>query len=589
MNAVLDNFDLVLKAFGYTVFLFLVSAVLSLLLGTLLAAMRVGPVVRAARSSATGYVTLVRNTPLVMIFLFFQLGAGKIFDWLRFSWVDVHIGTFDFTSFFSAAVAALSLYTAAFICEAIRAGVNAVPLGQAEAARAIGLPFTGVMTQVVLPQAVRASVPPLASTLIALLKNTSVAGVFGVIEAVGRMKGFTNDYADQRWGIFIAFALGYIILVELVSARRRPARAPMEGGLTMSAGVLFDSPGPATRARHRTYSIVAGVALLAVDRLRALPPAGRPGSSSTTSGSRSSRRATSRRSWSTACSSPSRWPSAPSSARVVFGVVFGVGKLSEHRWLRWPCWLVVEFFRAVPVIMLMIFFFYAIFGGMDPLSRRTYWSVVIALTLYNGAVLAEVFRAGINAVPKGQAEAAYAIGMRKTQVMTVVLLPQAVKIMIPAIISQMVVALKDTSLGYAVAGPGPHPDREADLPDLRQPRADDHRDHRDLRHRQPAADGAGDVAAAQVRRGEAGAAGRDGRRADRPGGAGPQGRHRWRRALASGPGRDPEPDLALDHDGAVGADAAHADRQVVPLTDLGVHCSGSVSAMQVTSESALAV
>ena len=217
MNAVLDNLDLVLKAFGYTVFLFLVSAVISLLLGTVLAAMRVGPV-SVLRIFGTGYVTLVRNTPLVMIFLFFQLGAGKIFDALRFSWVSIHIGTFDFTSFFSAGVAALSLYTAAFICEAIRAGVNAVPLGQAEAARAIGLPFTGVMSQVVLPQAVRASVPPLASTLIALLKNTSIAGVFGVIEAVGRMKGFTNDYADQRWGIFICFALGYVILVELISA-----------------------------------------------------------------------------------------------------------------------------------------------------------------------------------------------------------------------------------------------------------------------------------------------------------------------------------------------------------------------------------
>jgi len=217
VSAVLDNLDLYFKAFGYTVFLFLVSAVLALVLGTVLAAMRVGPV-SVLRTFGTAYVTLVRNTPLVMIFLFFQLGAPKIFDTLRFTWVDIHIGPYDFTSFFSAAVASLSLYTAAFICEAIRAGVNAVPLGQAEAARAIGLPFTGVMSQVVLPLAVRASVPPLASTLIALLKNTSIAGVFGVIEAVGRMKGFTNDYADQRWGIFLAFALGYIILVEVVSA-----------------------------------------------------------------------------------------------------------------------------------------------------------------------------------------------------------------------------------------------------------------------------------------------------------------------------------------------------------------------------------
>jgi len=217
VNAVLENFDLVLKAFGYTVFLFLVSAVISLVLGTLLAAFRVSPVA-VLRLFGGAYVTLIRNTPLVIIFLFFQLGAGKIFDWARFGWVDIHIGPFDFTSFFTAAVASLSLYTAAFVCEALRAGVNAVGLGQAEAARAIGLPFSGVMAQVVLPQAFRASVPPLASTFIALLKNTSVAGVFGVIEAAGRMKGFNNDYADQRWGIFLAFAIGYIILVELVSA-----------------------------------------------------------------------------------------------------------------------------------------------------------------------------------------------------------------------------------------------------------------------------------------------------------------------------------------------------------------------------------
>lgn len=221
----------------------------------------------------------------------------------------------------------------------------------------------------------------------------------------------------------------------------------------MSAGVLFDAPGPATRARHRTYSVLAGLAMVAglafvLWRL-----------------------------YDTGQLEYDKWEpfltpryieailvdgllitlqmafSAVIGA-VVFGVLFGVGKLSDHAWVRWPCWLVVEFFRAVPVIMLMIFCFYAIFGGMDELSRRTYWSVVLALTLYNGAVLAEVFRAGINAVPRGQAEAAYAIGMRKTQVMTIVLLPQAVKIMIPAIISQMVVALKDTSLGYAVAGLG---------------------------------------------------------------------------------------------------------------------------------------
>jgi glutamate transport system permease protein len=216
VTVVLDNFDLVAKAFGYTIFLFLASAVLSLVLGTLLVALRVGPISVLSKAAAV-YVTVVRNTPLVIIFLFFQLGAGKVIDALRFSWVDIHIGQFDFTSFFTAAVVSLTLYTSCFVCEALRSGVNAVPLGQAEAARAIGLPFSGVMRQIVLPQAIRASVPPLASTLIALLKNTSVAGVFGVIEAAAQMKSFTNDYASERWGIFLAFAIGYIILVEVVS------------------------------------------------------------------------------------------------------------------------------------------------------------------------------------------------------------------------------------------------------------------------------------------------------------------------------------------------------------------------------------
>jgi glutamate transport system permease protein len=216
VTVVLDNLDLVFKAFGFTIALFLVSAVFSLVLGTLLVAFRVGPISVLSKAAAV-YVTVVRNTPLVIIFLFFQLGAGKVFDALRFSWVDISIGQFDFTSFFTAAVVSLTLYTSCFVCEALRSGVNAVPLGQAEAARAIGLPFSGVMRQVVLPQAIRASVPPLASTLIALLKNTSVAGVFGVIEAAAQMKSFTNDYASERWGIFLAFAIGYIILVEIVS------------------------------------------------------------------------------------------------------------------------------------------------------------------------------------------------------------------------------------------------------------------------------------------------------------------------------------------------------------------------------------
>jgi glutamate transport system permease protein len=109
------------------------------------------------------------------------------------------------------------LYTAAFVAEALRSGVNAVPVGQAEAARSIGLPFSQSMTQVVLPQAYRAVVPPLASVLIALAKNTSLAAAFGLADATFRMKGLLNDHPADRPAIFFGFALGYIIIVEAIS------------------------------------------------------------------------------------------------------------------------------------------------------------------------------------------------------------------------------------------------------------------------------------------------------------------------------------------------------------------------------------
>ncbi|MFH7324019.1 amino acid ABC transporter permease [Aeromicrobium sp. JJY06] len=134
---------------------------------------------------------------------------------------------------------------------------------------------------------------------------------------------------------------------------------------------------------------------------------------------------------------------------LVFGMLFGIGKLSDHAWVRWPCWAIVEFFRAVPLFIL-ITYLWALYRFQIELLAP----LVIGLILYNGSVLAETFRAGINAVPKGQVEAAYALGMRKSAVMRIVQLPQAIKIMTPAIISQCIVALKDTSLGYIIVAPG---------------------------------------------------------------------------------------------------------------------------------------
>jgi glutamate transport system permease protein len=219
----------------------------------------------------------------------------------------------------------------------------------------------------------------------------------------------------------------------------------------MSASVLFDAPGPRTHSRHRLYTALGALLVLALvgavvwrlydrdqfayrlwepfvtpDFIRALSVDG--------------------------LLKTLQMAALSILFAVVFGLVLGVGKLSDHRWLRWPSWLVVEFFRAVPVLLMMYFLYQAYGVGDGGIGAS--WCVVIALPFYNGAVLAEVFRAGVLAVPSGQREAAYALGMRKSQVMNIVLLPQAIKIMLPSIISQCVVALKDTSLGFAIGAPG---------------------------------------------------------------------------------------------------------------------------------------
>ncbi|GAA1556680.1 amino acid ABC transporter permease [Kribbella hippodromi] len=136
---------------------------------------------------------------------------------------------------------------------------------------------------------------------------------------------------------------------------------------------------------------------------------------------------------------------------LVFGSVFAAARISDHKWVRTPATFVVELFRAVPLLILMFFFYY---GSLQfQLGLTPFWAVVLGLTLYNGSVLAEIFRAGIAAVPKGQREASYALGLRKNQVVRLVLLPQAISAMLPAIVSQLVVLLKDTALGFIITYP----------------------------------------------------------------------------------------------------------------------------------------
>ena len=212
----------------------------------------------------------------------------------------------------------------------------------------------------------------------------------------------------------------------------------------MSASVLYDLPGPRARHRHRIAGGVGALGVAAVLGLVAVKLAEEGQFEAQT--------------W--------RFLTVPGTYDAIleglintlrvavvaiglalaFGGVMAVGRLSRLPALRWPAIAIIEFFRAVPLLLLILFIF---LGFGNDIGR--FWSLVLALVLYNGSVLAEVFRAGIQSVPRGQREAAYAIGLSEGQVMRLVLAPQAVRVMLPAIISQSVVALKDTALGLIIA------------------------------------------------------------------------------------------------------------------------------------------
>ncbi|WP_406422365.1 amino acid ABC transporter permease [Streptomyces sp. NBC_00873] len=198
----LEGYDL-LGAFWVTVQLAVYSALGSLIWGTLLAGMKVSPV-PLMRGFATAYVNVVRNVPLTVIIVFSSLGL--------FQTLNIKLGASDFKDInFRLAVLALVVYTSAFVCEALRSGINTVPVGQAEAARALGLSFTQVLRLIILPQAFRSVVNPLANVLIALTKNTTVAAAIGVAEAAYLMKGMIEKEA-QLILISAVFAFGFICL-----------------------------------------------------------------------------------------------------------------------------------------------------------------------------------------------------------------------------------------------------------------------------------------------------------------------------------------------------------------------------------------
>jgi glutamate transport system permease protein len=221
---------------------------------------------------------------------------------------------------------------------------------------------------------------------------------------------------------------------------------PVTIATTDAQAVLYDAPGPRARARNRLYGILS-VAVLAALFGYVLWRFYDSGQFSA-------------RKWEifqykavqevllSGLLNTLRAAAVAAVLALALGALLATARISDHATVRVPAVLLVEFFRAVPLVILIFFFYYA--TPQLGLRLSAFWAVVLGLMLYNGSVLAEIFRAGLLAVPRGQREAAFALGMRKIQVVRLVLLPQAVRTMLPAIVSQLVVLLKDTALGFLI-------------------------------------------------------------------------------------------------------------------------------------------
>jgi glutamate transport system permease protein len=216
------------------------------------------------------------------------------------------------------------------------------------------------------------------------------------------------------------------------------------------ASVLFDAPGPRARMRNRLVTVVA-IVLVAVaawvvySRLQTKGQLTAAKWEPFLTGNL----------WKTYVLPGVQGTLTAAAVSIVLALILGfglgVGRLSHHDGVRWTCSVIVEFFRAVPVLIMMIFayFLYATYDAF-PSKHLALAGVITGLTLYNGAVIAEIVRAGVNALPRGQSEAAEALGLRWGQIMRSILLPQAVTSMLPVLVSQMVVVLKDTAIGYQI-------------------------------------------------------------------------------------------------------------------------------------------
>ena len=478
-----------LEGMKMTIHISLISSAIALGLGIFFGLGRISSF-KPYYTVSTIFVEFFRNTPLLiqLFFWYFALPMGLPEAWREF----IFEHNFEFWS----ATIGLSVYTASFMAEVIRAGIQSIPRGLLEAAYSSGLTYTQALRTIILPLAFRAIIPPLGSEFLNNMKNSSLAMVVGVAELCWQaqqlesltFRGFEATTAASALYLTLSLAISWIL--NLVNSRLRiPDNHTTFGWDYHLAGALFlpfqwlwkilAVPFALFRKNgnqlHYTRaglirkqilditlkamilatkaSFVAGIGLLlfkcaqglyafnwqvVADNLGTLLiwrfPNGDPNEVL----------------WGLGGFSYSILMAVIAiSVSFFIGLVVGLGRMSENRIFRIPCLLYIEIIRGNPLILVIfwVYFFLPIFTGA---YLDVFWSATIALTIFTGAYLAEIVRGGIQNIPRGQFEAAYGTGLGYYHTMTSIILPQALKQMIPAIVGQFIAIFKDTSLAFVI-------------------------------------------------------------------------------------------------------------------------------------------
>ena len=479
-----------LKGLVLTVNISVVSGFFALILGTLTGIARLSSF-KPVYWFSTGYVELFRNTPLLVQMFFWYFAFPLVLPDQIVAFLNSH--NFEFT----AAVISLTFYTGAYIAEVVRAGIQAVPVGHVEAAISVGLSPTQQLRHVVLPQAFRIVIPPLGSELLNNLKNSSLAMTIGVAELCWQsqqiesftFKGFEATSAAS--GIYLLLCLGVSGVMNSINNHLkvggekslslfdqglallfRPvmwcytALAVCLATLFSPLAVLLESD-----ARHQS-----GTALF---EARALPVLIFVGKTIATvlivAFFVALARGLAGFHWEVIFANLKSlliWSFPDTSSGDLFwglgglalsflmalivitvgffiGIAAGLGRLSENPIVHLPSLFYIEIIRGNPLIMVIfwVYFFSPILTGIQ---LDVFWSATIAFIIFSGAYLAEIIRAGVEALPPGQFEAAKAAGLSHRQAMQYIILPQALKMMIPAFVGQFITIFKDTSLAYII-------------------------------------------------------------------------------------------------------------------------------------------